>query len=362
VSAHPAVIITEEAMREGMQIESVSITLEQKLQLLDALSRTGLKRIVVGSFVHPRWAPQMAQIDALVQRMQPRPGVTYLGLALNERGRERMRQYCPPLTLDRGAPETHGHLCDVFIKRNTNRTIREQIAGWPGIVARAKAAGAREGGIGLSAPWGSNWRGEFTVERRFAELQAQHDLWSAAGIPVTQVALADPMGWNAPHKVAADLARIRERWPAVRRFRLHLHNQRGLALASIYAAITALSPEHALEVDSTVGGIGGCPYCGNGRVAGMAPTEDLVAMLEEMGIPTGVDQYKLVDAVLLAAEIIGRPLYGHVSNAGPFPRGEHLYPVSMPFIETPEQAQHFRLGAEAYEGQGLPSPWEEAPA
>ena len=80
-------------------------------------------------------------------------------------------------------------------------------------------------------------------------------------------------------------------------------------------------------------------------------------MLEEMGIPTGVDLYKLVDVVWLASEIIGRPLYGHVSSAGPFPRGEHLYPEDMPFVETPIEAQHFRLGPSVYEGQLRP--WAE---
>ena len=344
-------------MREGMQIESAAITVAQKIELLDALSETGLTRIVVGSFVSPKWTPQMRDIDDVIRGMHPKPGITYLALALNDRGRERMKQHSPPLTLDRGLPETHGHMCDIFIRRNTNRTIEEQVATWPLIVERAKAAGRREGGIGLSAPWGSNWRGPFTREQRFSQLQAQHDVWSRAGVAVTQMTLADPMGWNVPDQVADDLQLLKQQWPDLRHFRLHLHNQRGLALASLYAAIRALGPEDELEIDATIGGIGGCPYCGNGRVAGMAPTEDLVQMLEEMGIPTGVDLYKLVDVVWLATGIIGRPLYGHVSSAGPLPRGDHLYPADMPFVETPLEAQHFRLGPSVYEGQFRP--WAE---
>src|ERR1043166_6485260 len=160
MSRWPRVVLTDETMREGMQIESVTISLEQKLDLLNALSATGLQRIVVGSFVSPRWTPQVAEIDTLIQRMQPRPGITYLALALNERGRERRRQYVPPLTVDEDLPETHQHLCDVFIKRNTNRTIAQQEATWPRIVEGAVAAGARMAGVGLSAAWGSNWRGE----------------------------------------------------------------------------------------------------------------------------------------------------------------------------------------------------------
>lgn len=357
---YPRVHITEEIMREGMQIESVSIALDQKLELLNALSQTGLKRIVVGSFVSPKWTPQMAEIDQLIQRMTPVPGITYLGLALNERGRERMRQYSPPLTIEDTVPETHQHMCDIFIKRNTNRTLAQQEATWPGIVEAAKARGVKSGGFGLSAAWGSNWRGEFTQRERLVQLQRQWEQWDRVGLPVTRLVLADPMGWNVPDRVADDLVAIKERWPTINQIKLHLHNQRGLALTSIYAALRVLGPEDTVYIDATVGGIGGCPYCGNGRVAGMAPTEDLVSMLEELGIPTGVDIYKLVEVAVLAEQIIGRPLDGRVSKAGPFPRREHLYPTSVPVVETHEQAQHFRLGPSVYEGQ--PRQWEDTPA
>lgn len=352
---YPRVVITEESMREGMQIESVAITLEQKLQLLDAISETGLKRIVVGSFVSPKWTPQMAQIDTLVQRMQVKPGITYLALALNERGRERMRQYSPPLTVEDRAPETHQHMCDIFIKRNTNRTIAQQEATWPVIVERAKAQGATEAGIGLSAAWGSNWRGEFSQQQRMLQLERQHRLWDEAGIPVTHVSLSDAMGWNVPDRVSDQIAAIKQRWPEITSWRLHLHNQRGLALVSTYAALLALDQRDTLYLDSTIGGIGGCPNCGNGRAAGMAPTEDLVQLLEELGIPTEVDLYKLCEVAAQMAAIIGRPLEGHVSKAGPLPRGDRLYPKEMPVVETMEQAEHFIRGEAVYAGQ--PSPW-----
>jgi hydroxymethylglutaryl-CoA lyase len=350
---YPIVIITEEGLREGMQIESVDISLDDKLRILDAISDAGLRRIVVGSFVSPRWTPQMARIDDLIARIEPRPDVTYLALALNDTGRERMRAWSPPLTIER-FPETHGHLCDIFARRNTNRSSAEHEARWPEVVARAVADGTTEAGIGLSSGFGSNWQGRFPLEDRMVALQRQWDLWDTSGIAVTQIKFADPMGWTAPNIVADQLRAILERWPAIRTFRLHLHNQRGLALTSIYAAITTLDKRHELHVDSTIGGIGGCPYCGNGRLTGMAPTEDLVQMLEEMGIPTGVDLYGLIEAVNLAREIIGRPLYGRVSRAGPLPFGDRLYPLDMPLIETEEEAQHFRLGKSAYEGARRP--------
>jgi hydroxymethylglutaryl-CoA lyase len=101
----------------------------------------------------------------------------------------------------------------------------------------------------------------------------------------------------------------------------------------------------------------GCPYCGNGRAAMMIATEDLMHMLQEMGIHTGVDLYKLVEVVWMAEEVVGHPLYGFVSKAGPRPRFDKLYAMDMPHIETLEQAKHFVRGPKAYEGAH--SPWKE---
>lgn len=355
--AFPTVIITEEGPREGMQIESTSISIDEKIQIIEALADAGLRRIVVGSFVSAKWTPQMAEIDTLVERLTPRDGVDYLALALNSRGVERLERHIPPLAREPDVPETHGHLCDIFIRRNTNRTLDENVASWPATVAAAGARGVAEAGIGLSAAWGSNWRGRFDLVRRMDNLEAQHALWDEAGIRVTRVKFADPMGWCSPAAVEEQVAAIHERWPAISFFHFHLHDQRGLAMVSFYAALCGLRVTDTLSVDSTVGGIGGCPYCGNGRAAGMMPTEDLVQLLETLGIDTGVDLYRLVDASHLASRIIGRPLHGHVSMAGPLPAGDRLYPLDLPVIETHEQAQHFRLGPQVHEGQ--PRPWNE---
>jgi hydroxymethylglutaryl-CoA lyase len=350
----PNIVLTEEGMREGMQIESAEISLEDKVRLLNALSETGLKRIVVGSFVHPKWTPQMAQVDELIERMTPKPGVTYLGLALNEKGRERARAHVPPLTVEESVPTLHTHLCDIFIQRNTNRTQEEEQASWPAIIEKAVNEGKKEANIAVSSAWGSNWRGPISQETRFDALQAHYDRWTEAGLTVTGVALLDPMGWCAPHWVASDIREIKRRWPSVTNYKLHLHNTRGLAVASIYAAMVELKPTDTLMIETTIGGIGGCPYCGNGRAAGMAPTEDVIQMFEAMGIDTGVDLYKLVDAVQLASEIIGRQLHGFTSKAGPMPRGDRLYSEDVPVIETFNEAQHFRLGEDAYENDRRP--------
>ena len=353
---YPTVRINEELMREGMQIESADIRIEDKVRLLEALSRTGLKNIVTGSFVSPRWTPQMAEIDALLDRFSPVPGVTYSALALNSRGAERAKAHTPPLSPGDGLPRTFVHLCDVFVRRNANRSQADEINSWSETVDRAVAAGKTEAGIGINAAWGSNWLGEFDLSERMDLLERQHRLWTEAGIRIVEVVIGDPMGWNMPDAVEEQLLAIRSTWPEITRFHLHLHNQRGTAPISIYTALRTLGEECELILDTTVGGIGGCPYCGNGRATGMMPTEDLVDLLQELGIETGVDLDALIEVAILTEEIIGHPTDTHVARTGPRPRGERLYAMDMPFVETFEQAQHFRLGPNAYEG--APSPWK----
>ncbi|MFG1646319.1 citramalate synthase [Amycolatopsis sp. NPDC049252] len=353
---YPTVRINEEVMREGMQIESADIPVDDKVRLLEALSRTGLKHIVVGSFVSPRWTPQMRQIDELLDRFVPEPGVDYSALILNKTGAERAHAHTPPLSPADGVPRTFVHLCDVFVRRNTNRSQADEIDAWADTVARAVAAAKTEAGIGINAAWGSNWLGKFDLSQRMDLLGRQYELWTDAGIRVTEVILSDPMGWNMPDAVEEQLLAIRSAWPEITRFHLHLHNQRGTAPISAYTALRTLGEGCELVLDTTLGGIGGCPYCGNGRATGMMPTEDLVDLLEELGIDTGVDLDALIEAAVLLEQIIGHPTDSHVARTGPRPRGERLYAMDMPFVETLEQAQHFRLGPAVY--AGAPAPWK----
>lgn len=357
MSNYPKIILTEEGMRDGLQIERADIPVVDKIRLLDALSETGLKEIAVGSFVNPRWVPQMACIDDLVKGFHPKPGVTYSATALNEMGRERLRQYCPPLSDARYQAQTQVYLCDVFAQRNVNRTIAQQMQRWPKAVEEAKTKGAKEAGIGISASWGSNWTGEVSQEDRMKMLERQYRLWEEAGFSVTKVGISDPMGWNMPDQVEQQLIAIKKRWPSIKSFNLHLHNTRGMALTSSYVAMKVLDAADTLRLQPAIGGMGGCPFCGNGRSAGLAPTEDLLHMMEGMGIDTGVDLDKLIEAVWMAEEIVGHPLWGHVSKGGPRPKGKKLYAMDMPFIETLDEARHFIKGPGAY--KGAPSPWKE---
>lgn len=355
----PKVEYKEECMREGMQIENAKIPVEQKVKLLEALSETGLKNIVVGSFVSPTYTPQMACIDELMRLFRPKPGVTYTALVANPRGEERARAYSPPLTLEREpVPYLRCSLCDIFVRRNFNRSQAQEIERWPGVLARAKEKGAVAAGISVNSPWGSNFQGFFTCDQRMAMLGRQYSLWEKANIPVTHVSLGDPMSWNSPHEVEETLRAIKEQWPSISHFKLHLHNARGMAMASTYAALHTLEATDTVYFDGTIGGIGGCPYCGNGRATGMVATEDLVHMLDRMGIDLGVDLDKIIDCVWLLEDMLGRKSMGHVSKAGPCPVSpKDWYDPNMAFVETFEEARHFRLGPRAYE-HGR-KPWKQ---
>lgn len=357
--SYPEVSIREEGLRDGLQIESADIAVGDRIRLLDALSSAGLKNIVIGSFVSPRYTPQMACTDEVAAGFTPVTGVRYTALIPNEKGRERARQFANKIAMQHhtSAAQTGLHMCDIFPRRNWNRSQADEIAGWPDIIRRAQAAGIQEATISAHACWGSNFSGPVKLADLMTMLGRQHDMWTAAGINVTACRLADPMSWVMPHQVEETLTAIRTRWPNIRRWELHVHNGRGVAVASIYAALRVLDDKDSLLLDTAIGGIGGCPYCGNGQATGMAATEDVVNLLEEMGIPTGIDVDKLVEAAVLVQEMLGRPLTGQLGKVGPRPRGDRLYDPNMPFIETFAEAQHFRLGPSVYEGR--PVPWKK---
>jgi len=350
---HPKVVITDEALRDGLQIERFGVTLEEKLKLIDMLVAAGVTRLVVGAFVNPKWSPQMADTEQLVRLLKPREGVDYFALALNDRGRDIRRGFSPPLSID-PMPATHLHLCEVFLLRNTNRRIEDQERTWRAPIEQARAAGIREAAMGLSSGWGSNWRGEFSHERRMAELDRQWQAWTEAGIAVVRVDMADPMAWNTPARVAEDLLAIKARYPSVREFHLHIHNARGMAMLSAYEALKTLGPDDTLMLDSAVGGIGGCPYCGNGQATGMIPTEDLVQLLQVEGVETGIDLGKLIEAAKTLEDILQRPLDGRVAKNGALPSPAALYDEDMPAVYTLDEAQHFRKGPAVYEGNARP--------
>lgn len=355
----PAVVFNEEVMREGFGIEDVKIPIEARVRLLNALSDTGLKRITVGAFVSPRYVPQMACFEKMLGMFQPKPGVKYLPFIHNQKARRLAEQYSPPLTVEEEFFALFLDICDVHQRRNVNRSIEQIMALWPEMILDAKRRGIREGGIGIASAWGSNFMGKFDQRHRFYFLQRQYELLSEAGIEVLEVALHDSMSWCLPNEVEADLREVKRRWPGVKRFHLHLHNARGMALPAICTALSTLEAKDTLVLDGTLGGIGGGQYNGNGRAAGMAATEDILHLLEGLGIDTGVDLGRMIECVWMLEEIIGRPAFGHVSKAGPRPGAlKALYDANLPAIESLEAAKHFRCGPWVYAKEGY-SPWSK---
>jgi hydroxymethylglutaryl-CoA lyase len=350
------VTITDDSMREGLQIESATIPVEAKLRLLDALGETGAKVISIGSFAHPKWTPSMAEIEELAERFVPKPGIRYTAAIFNQVGFERADRFYPKIDVRTRHYSTHVEVCDSFARRNYNRTQAQQLAAMEGTIAAARRAGVERGAVTLGSPFGSNFEGPFSLEQRLGFVERMVDAWHDAGFEVGRLSLSDAMGWNVPHQVRETIESVRERWPEIETFHLHLHNSRGATIASYYEALLL----GVTEFDTSIGGMGGCPYCGNGRSAGHVPTEDFVDLCHEMGIETGYDLDKLIEAAWIAEEIVGHSLWGHVSKAGPRPRADRVYPVDMPFIETLEEASHFRKGPGVYEGQI--APWQPGSA
>jgi len=357
--AWSSVIYSEEVMREGFGIEDARIKLDDRIALLDALSATGLQRITLGAFVSPRFVPQMACFEELLRRVSPPPGVLYLPFVHNAKARAMAARFSPPLTLEDEDCILFYDICDVHGRRNVNRSLDEIIARWPDAIADAKARGIRTGRVAIGSAWGSNFMGKFPQDYRLAMLARGIDALTSAGIEIIEIGLHDSQSFCLPHEMEADLLEIRRRWPSVRRLHLHMHDARGMALPSIYAALRTLDETCTVLIDGTLGGIGGGQYGGNGRASAMAATEDLIHMLDGMGIPTGIDLGRIIDCVWLLERIIGRPAFGHVAKAGPRPeQPSAYYDPNMPGIESLEAARHFRLGPAAYANEGL-RPWKQ---
>src|SRR5690606_12491393 len=139
--------------------------------------------------------------------------------------------------------------------------------------------------------------------------------------------VGDPMSWTTPKAMRSMVRRLRAEWPDVHDFHFHLHDARGMALLSAYVAIEELDERDTVQIDTAIGGMGGCPYCGNGRATRMIPTEDFAHLLESEGIETGLDLAALIEAGKIAEEVVGHELWSKVTAAGPRPEGRDVYPM-----------------------------------
>ncbi|MFZ0777662.1 MAG: hydroxymethylglutaryl-CoA lyase [Xanthobacteraceae bacterium] len=307
-----AVHITEEGPREGFQIEKGPIPTARKIELIDALSQTGLDRIQIVSFVNPKNVPGMADAEDVVRGITPRPDVAYTALWLNEKGFERALQFSDRLT-NTGTIQ----LCasEKFSVRNQNRTAAQQLAGQHAIVEMYKAAGIPVERGSIMAAFGCNFEGDIPVSRVVALTQQILDVAAEHGVTLKYITLADTMAWATPLAIKRTVGALRERWPDLD-VALHLHDTRGLAIADAFAGLEM----GVTRFDAAVAGLGGCPFAGHAGAAGNVCTEDLVFLCEEMGIKTGIDLDALIACAKLAEDIVGHPLPGAVMKGGTLKR------------------------------------------
>jgi hydroxymethylglutaryl-CoA lyase len=307
VSEFPRTVrIREVGPRDGFQNEPEVVPTPEKVRLIGMLAASGLRRIEVTSFVRPDVVPQLADAERVLEAIERRDGVSYSVLVPNERGLERAlarRERFDEVNLFLSASETHN-------RRNVNRSIAESLAGIERTVARARAEGLRCEGV-ISTSFGCPYEGEVPPERVFDIAER------LAGAGCEEVAFGDTTGMANPRQVAGFFAAARERLRDVE-LTAHFHNTRGQGLANVLAAL-----ERGVEsFESSFGELGGCPVPpgSTGNIA----TEDLVSMLHEMGIETGIELPALLEASRAVQEVLGRPLGAHVLTAGPveWHRGE----------------------------------------
>ena len=284
------VSIREVAPRDGLQNEE-PIPTDHKVRLIDALSGTGVRRIEAVSFVHPKAIPQMADADEVWARAWHNPDVRYSALIPNTRGAQRaLAAGFAEIEVVVSASDTHN-------RRNLNRSTEESLDDITGLIPLIHAAGAKLEVI-VATSFGCPFEGDIDPER-VASIVARVRADGA-----DRIAFGDTTGMATPR-------RVRDLLSAVRPDLLHFHNTRGTGLANVLTALEL----GITEFDASVGGIGGCPYAPG--ASGNIATEELVHMLEDMGISTGIDLAELITVAQLAEGLLGRTLPSGVLRAGP---------------------------------------------
>ncbi len=303
-----SVEIHEEGPREGFQIEPGPISTADKIKLIDALSETGLHHIQACSFVNPRLVPGWADAEAVVEGFTPKDGVHYTGLYFNGNGLDRARAFDGKLTLSGSISLTAS---EGFTKKNLNRTHEENVAAMKRQAEKHLELGIKVNRIGVMAAFGCNYQGDIAPAQVVKTLEDGMRIAEETGSEIDLFSLADTMGWAAPHRIEQVIGTVRERWPEMT-ISLHLHDTRGLAVANAHAGLKM----GVTQFDSTVGGLGGCPFAGQPKAAGNIATEELVLLCEEMGISTGVDLDKLIEVGRMAEDIVGHQLPSELLHAG----------------------------------------------
>jgi|TARA_R110000822_G_scaffold59736_32_gene149196 hydroxymethylglutaryl-CoA lyase len=287
--------IVEVGPRDGLQNEQQPISTEVKIELIHRLADAGVSYIEAGSFVNPKWVPQMAGSDAVFQGIERKAGVTYAALTPNLQGFERA------VSVNVSEVAIFAAASEAFSQKNINCSIDESLDRFASIMEAAKAAGLPVRGY-ISCVVGCPYEGEVDP-RKVAEVAARLD-----DMGCYEVSLGDTIGVGTPGSIVRVIEAVAER-VSIHKLAVHLHDTYGQALANIYAAL-----QMGIDVvDSSVAGLGGCPYAKG--AAGNVATEDLVYMLNGLGIEHGVDLDKLIVAGRFITDKLGRENGSKVSRA-----------------------------------------------
>ena len=300
--------INEEGPREGFQFEKGPIATARKIELIDALSQTGLKQIQVVSFVPPQNVPGMADASEVVAGFTPNPDVDYVALWLNERGLQRAMGHDDKLLIFGSI----GLTCSApFLARNQKRTMAENVEAQRSIMKMYRANGVAVKRGSLMAAFGCNFAGDIAPPLVADMVGQMLDLAAESGESLEYLSLADTMAWATPLSIQRVVGAVRERYPSLR-LSLHLHDTRGMGIANAFAGL-----QMGVDMyDAAVAGLGGCPFAAHKGAAGNVCTEDLVFMCDEMGIETGIDLEALMRAACVAEDVVGHPLPGSVKSGG----------------------------------------------
>ncbi|WP_329169578.1 hydroxymethylglutaryl-CoA lyase [Streptomyces sp. NBC_01685] len=280
--------IHEVGARDGLQNEKSVVPTEVKAEFVRRLAAAGLTTIEATSFVHPKWVPQLADAEQLFPRLDGLGDVALPVLVPNERGLDRA------LALGARRIAVFGSATESFAARNLNRTVDESLAMFEPVVSRAKAAGVHVRGY-LSMCFGDPWEGAVPVAQVVRVAKALEDLGC------DELSLGDTIGVATPGHVTALLTALNEAGVPTGTLGVHFHDTYGQALSNTLAAL-----QHGVTtVDASAGGLGGCPYAKS--ATGNLATEDLVWMLDGLGVDTGVDLGALTATSVWMAEQLGRP-------------------------------------------------------
>ncbi|MDL4774495.1 hydroxymethylglutaryl-CoA lyase [Actinomadura xylanilytica] len=290
------VTIYEVGPRDGLQNEKAIVPVADKAEFVARLAGAGLRTIETTSFVHPRWVPQLADAEELLGAVTRDPAVRYPVLVPNERGLDR--------ALANGITEIaiFGSATETFARRNLNRTVEGSLAMFAPVVDRARAEGLWVRGY-VSMVCGDPWEGDVPIEQVVSVATRMMDLGCS------ELSLGDTIGVGTPGQVTALIEALAAAGVGADRLAVHFHDTYGQALANTLAALRA----GVTVVDASAGGLGGCPYAES--ATGNLPTEDLVWMLDGLGVETGVDLRRLAETSRWMAARLGRPSPSRVVQA-----------------------------------------------